>query len=803
MIDTMAVYNAALCYEKADLTDLAIERYLDCAAIDYQVPNVFLFVSTLYRNTGKDEAALKILQDARVDYPREQSLIIEELNIYLTNKDFERAKTNLELAAKQDSTNEILWFSLGSVLDNIGMTEDAIVAYKKAIDVKSDYFDANYNLGALYFNKAVYGINEANELWKPRMSRTEASVQKKLEDDSKEMFSTAKPFLESAFVADNKDVETIRSLKDIYARTGEDDKFLEMSNLLNGGQLSPNFIEKYMPAAFALAGDKEEDALMPQLPNGNSIEAEEENESTEISAPPSLIVDNIVFKDSNSNNLLEADEQATISFNIKNIGKGSAHGINIQIKDNNNTQGLTYDRSKQINILKPESDNIITIQIDASMELATDTSSFKITISEGNGFDIDPIEISFSTQSFTPPNIEIVDYVFISDVGQMKLGKKVNLQFAVQNLGQGVAEDINISLFIPDNVYATDETIFSINKLNPGEKYICDFSFFTNKRFSNEMLNITANISEKYDKYAIDKTMSVKMEEDISNAIALKVESSVTIENITIDRFSLTSHVDKNIPSNNIVNNRFALVIGNEDYKSKQITLSSEQNVDYAINDATIFKKYCLNTLGVKEENMHFLINATSGQMSQEIDLISKILSKVGNEAELIVYYAGHGYPDESTKVPYLIPVDVSASNLSSAIELDGLYQKLGNTNASKITIFLDACFTGGGRNSGLVASRGVKVKPKQGSLNGNIVVFSASSGDQSSLPYHDEGHGMFTYHLLKKLQETQGDVCMGELSDYLNNNVSLQSLKENKKEQDPTVNTSQKVINDWKNWKF
>ena len=236
MIDTMAVYNAALCYEKADLTDLAIERYLDCAAINYQVPNVFLFVSTLYRNNGKDEAALKILQDARVDYPREQSLIIEELNIYLTNKDFERAKTNLELAAKQDSTNEILWFSLGSVLDNIGMTEDAIVAYKKAIEVKSDYFDANYNLGALYFNKAVNGINDANELWKPRMSRTEASAQKKLEDDSKEMFSTAKPFLESAFAADNKDVETIRSLKDIYARTGEDDKFIEMNNLLKSFQ---------------------------------------------------------------------------------------------------------------------------------------------------------------------------------------------------------------------------------------------------------------------------------------------------------------------------------------------------------------------------------------------------------------------------------------------------------------------------------------------------------------------------------------------------------------------------------------
>ena len=274
-------------------------------------------------------------------------------------------------------------------------------------------------------------------------------------------------------------------------------------------------------------------------------------------------------------------------------------------------------------------------------------------------------------------------------------------------------------------------------------------------------------------------------------------------KNQAVKHITLISSVDKNIPINSKVDNRFALVIGNEDYTSFQTTLSSEQNVDYAFKDATIFKKYCLNTLGVKEDNMFFLLNATAGQMSQEIDLISKILSKLGDESELIVYYAGHGYPDELTKIPYLIPVDVSATNLSSAIKLSEIYTKLSSTGASKVTVFLDACFTGGGRNSGLIASRGVKVKPKEGSLSGNLVVFSASSGDQSSLPYHKEGHGMFTYHLLKKLQETKGDVSMGELSDYLDDSVSLQSLKENKKEQDPKVNTSQKVINDWRNWKF
>ena len=227
--DTMALYNSALCYEKAGNVELAVARYQACADIQYQVPNVFLFISNLYRTSGQEELALQTLADARKAYPREQSLIIEELNIYLTNEEFDKAKENLALAAEQDPTNEILWFSLGSVLDNLGNAEEAIEAYLKALEVKDDYFDANYNLGALYFNQAVQGINEANDMWKPRMTKTESDAQKKLEDDAKALFATAKPYLEAAHAVDADDVETMRSLRDVYARTGDDDKLLDMS----------------------------------------------------------------------------------------------------------------------------------------------------------------------------------------------------------------------------------------------------------------------------------------------------------------------------------------------------------------------------------------------------------------------------------------------------------------------------------------------------------------------------------------------------------------------------------------------
>lgn len=228
-VDTMAIFNSALCFEKASLTERAIEQYMMCGAYGYQVPEVFLFVANIHKMEGDTAKALTTLQNARGDFPREQALIIEELNIYLVAGEFERAKDNLMLAAEQDPTNEILWFSLGSVYDNLGMQDEAVDAYAKSLGIKPDYFDANYNLGALYFNKAVQMVNDANDMWKPRMSKEESNKQSEMEAGGKAMFSTALPYLEKALDVDPEDRETLRSLRDIYARVGMDEKMLEVS----------------------------------------------------------------------------------------------------------------------------------------------------------------------------------------------------------------------------------------------------------------------------------------------------------------------------------------------------------------------------------------------------------------------------------------------------------------------------------------------------------------------------------------------------------------------------------------------
>lgn len=244
---------------------------------------------------------------------------------------------------------------------------------------------------------------------------------------------------------------------------------------------------------------------------------------------------------------------------------------------------------------------------------------------------------------------------------------------------------------------------------------------------------------------------------------------------------------------------RFALIIGNEDYCSYQKDLSSEVNVDFARNDASAFKDYATNIMGIPDQNIIFLLDATAGQMNQAISKMNLLAKNTSGKAEIFVYYAGHGLPDEETKEPYLIPVDITGKTTTNGIKLIDLYNRLTEFPIKNLTVFIDACFSGGARNQGLYAARGVKVRPKEQKLKGNLLVLAASSGDQSSLSYREKEHGIFTYFLLKKLKETKGKVSYSSLANYLIETVTLQSILINDKEQTPQINISEDIINSWK----
>jgi len=257
------------------------------------------------------------------------------------------------------------------------------------------------------------------------------------------------------------------------------------------------------------------------------------------------------------------------------------------------------------------------------------------------------------------------------------------------------------------------------------------------------------------------------------------------------------SAVDTDIPVTNASNpNTFVIIFANEDYKNVA-------SVPFAKNDGTIFQKYCQKTLGIPTNNIHYVENATFNDMRIQLAWLKDVCDAFEGNAAVIVYYAGHGIPDEASKSAYLLPIDGDGRYVQSAYKLDDMYQKLGAMRARSVTVFMDACFSGSKREDGMLASaRGVAIKVKSGQPQGKMVVFSAASGDETAYPNTDEQHGMFTYYLLKKLQDTKGDVTLQELGNYITTNVRQQSIVKNGKSQTPTVTPSSDAA-DWQNWKL
>jgi hypothetical protein len=267
---------------------------------------------------------------------------------------------------------------------------------------------------------------------------------------------------------------------------------------------------------------------------------------------------------------------------------------------------------------------------------------------------------------------------------------------------------------------------------------------------------------------------------------------------------TVLSEVDEMIPVNNIIQeNVFALIIGNENYSSYQFGNEGGINVKYAEHDARVFTEYLLKTFGVPSENITLLIDATAGQINQALSKMSALAKAYEGKAEFIFYYAGHGLPNEETREPFIIPVDVSPSDLNYAISLEDIYTKYTAFETKRVSIFLDACFSGGARNESLLASRGIRIRPKSPFVMGNLIVFSATRGDQTAYAYDEQKHGMFTFHLLKKIQETSGMLSYGELAKYLEFEVNKRSLLVNNREQEPTIKVSPILEYTWRDFPF
>jgi tetratricopeptide (TPR) repeat protein len=223
--DTLSTFNAAVAAER--MKDYAKSKQMYQSLIDVKSggAKVYLYLASVIKSSGDAPGALETIKTGRALYPTDKDLILEELNYYLENGKDKEALANCELAIKADPTNAILYFAQGTVQDKLEMFALAEASYKKAIELKPDYFDACYNLGALYFNQGVKMTDVANNI------TDNAKYQKEIAK-ADGVFKQAIPYLEKAAEINPEDKNTLLSLKQLYARLDMKDKYKEIEQKL-------------------------------------------------------------------------------------------------------------------------------------------------------------------------------------------------------------------------------------------------------------------------------------------------------------------------------------------------------------------------------------------------------------------------------------------------------------------------------------------------------------------------------------------------------------------------------------------
>ncbi|HPT13259.1 MAG TPA: tetratricopeptide repeat protein [Bacteroidales bacterium] len=237
--DTLGIYGTALCYEKLLDYDNAMATYEKLIQIQMKEPSIYSSLANVYLEKNMVDKADKILQEGLDKFPGNFDMILNTANFYIKTKQHQKALQSLSVAKEKDPQNKSIAFAVGVTYDMLKNDttlpasdrkiyfDNAVKAYQETIDLDPTYFDALFNIGAVYFNKGGDLINEANRL-PLGDNRYEA-----LEAEGKDFLNKALPYLEKAEQVKTGDRDTLLSLKEVYTRLAMYDKLKEINDKLN------------------------------------------------------------------------------------------------------------------------------------------------------------------------------------------------------------------------------------------------------------------------------------------------------------------------------------------------------------------------------------------------------------------------------------------------------------------------------------------------------------------------------------------------------------------------------------------
>jgi len=230
--DSLSYFYGAVAFKQIKNTEKAISYFNKCIEIGFEGAQAYNYLTDIYSETENTEMYNSTVKAGRVAYPNDDNLLTAEINIALQGDDVDKALANLDQAIAKAPDNATLYYARGNMYEKLGNQKYeasdkagsqenfglAKADYIKSIEIDPNSFDANYNMGALIFNDAVKMMDIINEI----KDNAKYSEEKKKADA---VFLSSIPYLEKAHALNSADTSTMLSLKQLYVRSGDTEKY--------------------------------------------------------------------------------------------------------------------------------------------------------------------------------------------------------------------------------------------------------------------------------------------------------------------------------------------------------------------------------------------------------------------------------------------------------------------------------------------------------------------------------------------------------------------------------------------------
>jgi hypothetical protein len=475
---------------------------------------------------------------------------------------------------------------------------------------------------------------------------------------------------------------------------------------------------------------------------------------------------------------LDAGERGELLVDVYNEGERVARGVTVTVTSPA-ANGVSYPGMIDLADLDPGDVETVRIPFEAGAEAIDGTMPLNIEVLEPYGHDAAPIAFELTTRSANAPVLVLTDDFAVEGADlPVPRDSIVTVRLRVRNVGEGTARGVRAEISPGTDVYPAHDSAreFDLGDLEPGEVGEVAYRCYANQRA--ERLALDVRLSDT-------RTRSTPA----TSVLRLPLENSDTVARIvrvTPDPRSpappledapppLVSDVDRFVPAEAMSRPEgLAVVLGVEKY-------AEVPPATFASQDARTAARYFEHALGIPPDRIELLLDddVSLAQMQRIFGRDGWLARRVQEDTEVFIYFAGHGVAEGEAFDPYLIPADGDLNYVrNTAYSLDRIVERLAMLDAGRVTLFLDACFSGLTRegNALVMGTRRLVVVPVYNKLAG-VSVFSAARGSQVAHSLNDQGHGLFSYYLFKGLgggADLDGDraVRTGELAAYLEDSV-------------------------------